>query len=244
MTELVGGPRSPRAIALLLCALARAGAAAPTKAEYCAAFEAARDAPSAADWTGELVDLFSPDDAACAASRRYVDLAPDAAATLHVSASGTDANCSQTWGTRFNASTTVDPTLAPTDNASVRTTSFISKVPPGSPLYADAQAGALNFTLVLGAALGARVIKWNGVWSGPSGMTLRPPSPLRWNGVYDGRGGDVGGETMPPSDCDNFWQYGDAAPRAEATLASGLPSAGRLFAGGAERGSGFPFEDE
>ena len=218
----------------LLCALACADAAAPTKAEYCASFEAARDAPSAADWTGVLVDLFSPDDAACAASRRYVDLAPDGL-TLQVSASGTDANCSQTWGTRFNASTTVDPTLAPTGNASVRTTSFISKVPPGSPLYADAQAGALNFTLVLGAALGARVIKWNGVWSGPSGMTLRPPSPLRWNGVYDGRGGDVGGETMPPSDCDNFWLYVDvhvdAAPRAEASLASVLRSAGRLFAG-------------
>ena len=201
-----------------------------------------------------LVDLFSPDDAACAASRRYVDLAPDAAATLHVSASGTDANCSQTWGTRFDPSTTVDPTLAPTPHASVRTTSFISKVgggtsirlplpqnapaltgrvvrlskvPPGSPLYADAQAGALNFTLVLGAALGARVIKWNGVWSGPSGMTLRPPSPLRWNGVYDGRGGDVGGETMPPSDCDNFWLYVDAAPRAEPAMpASGLVAIG------------------
>ena len=121
---------------------------------------------------------------------------------------------------------------------------FLEGVPPGSPLYADAQAGALNFTLVVGAALGARVIRWNGLWSGPSGMTLRAPSPLRWNGVYDGRGGDVGGETMPPSDCDNFWQYVDAAPRAEATVASGLRSAGRLFAGGAERGSGFPFEDE
>ena len=207
----------------LLCALACADAAAPTKAEYCASFEAARDAPSAAAWTGVLVDLFSPDDAACAASRRYVDLAPDAA-TLHVSASGTDANCSQTWGRRFNATTTVDPTLSPTPNASVRTTSFVSKVPPDSPLYADAQAGALDFTLVVGAALGSRVIKWNG--------------------VYDGEGGDVGGETMPPSDCDNFWQYVDAAPRAEATLASGLGGAGRLFAGGAERGSGFPSEDE
>ena len=51
----------------------------------------------------------------------------------------------------------------------------LSKVPPGSPLYADAQAGALNFTLVLGAALRARVIKWSGVWSGPSGMAARPP---------------------------------------------------------------------
>ena len=207
-----GSPASSSAVALLaFCALARAAAAAaPTKAEYCADFRAARDAPSAADWTGVLVDLFSPDDAACDASRRYVDLAPDGL-TLQVSASGTDANCSQTWGRRFNATTTVDPTLAPTSNASVRTTSFISKVPPGSPLYTDAQAGALDFTLVVGAALGARVIKWNG--------------------VYDGQGGDVGGETMPPSDCDNFWLYVDAAPRAEASLASVLRSAGRLFAG-------------
>jgi len=62
-----------------------------------------------------------------------------------------------------------------------------AQFPPGDPLYEDAQAGAFNFTLVLGNALGSKVTKWNG--------------------VYNGAGGDIGGTTMPPSDCDNFWLY-------------------------------------
>jgi len=71
----------------------------------------------------------------------------------------------------------------------VRSTSFITKVPPGDPLYEDAQNGALNFTLVLSMVFGQKVIKWNG--------------------VYNGAGGDMNGVYVPPSDCDNFWKFID-----------------------------------
>jgi len=30
---------------------------------------------------------------------------------------------------------------------------------------------------------------------------------IKWNGLYDGKGGMFGGDTVPPSDSDNFWRY-------------------------------------
>ena len=69
----------------------------------------------------------------------------------------------------------------------------------GRPGWCDANSTTSSATGVYAAppsvasALGARVIKSNGVWSGPSGKTLRPPSPHRWNGVNDRRGRAVGG---------------------------------------------------
>lgn len=150
---------------------------------YCDDFVAFTECTEA-NWTGVLVDLFSPDDT-CPESTRYVDWRDD---QLEVSASGTDTNCTSTWGRRFNATTSVNPVLASTsDYPCVRTTSFVSKVPPDDPLYADAQDGALNFTLILGTTFGQKV--------------------NMWNGVYDGLGGDVDGVYVPPSACNNFWLY-------------------------------------
>jgi hypothetical protein len=63
----------------------------------------------------------------------------------------------------------------------------VTKVPPDSPLYVDAQNGALNFTVILSTVSGEKMIKWNG--------------------VYNGQGGDIDGVYAPPSDCDNFWKY-------------------------------------
>ena len=143
-------------------------------------------------WKGVLKDMFSPDDT-CPNSTRYIDVARPTNTTtflvLEVSASGTDDNCNSTWGRRYNSSTTVDPIISIPkegfEGPCVRETSFVSKVPPGDPLYADAQAGALNFTLKLGTVNGSKV--------------------NMWNGVYNGQGGDIDGSYAPPSDCDNFW---------------------------------------
>ena len=134
--------------------------------------------------------MFSPDDT-CPNSTRYIDPSSGESngTTLQVSASGTDENCNSTWGRRFNATSSVNPILSRVDGQGpcVRATSFVSKIPPDDPLYQDAQAGALNFTLKLGDVNGTKV--------------------NMWNGVYDGQGGEVNGEEAPPSDCDNFWLY-------------------------------------
>ena len=176
-----------RSAAILALSAVAAISATPTKDEYCAAFAPLTDAQCDDDrmtkWVGELSDMFSPDDI-CPQSMRYVEL-DESSGVLHVSASGTDDGCNSTWGWKFDSD--VDPTLAPTAVACNRTTSFISKIPPTDPLYDDAQAGALDFTLVLGSAFGQTVLKWNG--------------------VYNGHGGDINGEIQPPSDCDNFWLY-------------------------------------
>ena len=138
-----------------------------------------------ASWEGVLRDLFSPDDT-CPNSTRYIDFHDW---ELEISGSDTDLNCNSTWGRRYNETTTVNPTLevVPGESPCVRTTSFASKVPEGDPLYAEAQAGALNFTLKLGMSVGSKVVMFNG--------------------VYDGQGGDINGVYVPPSDCDNFWLY-------------------------------------
>ena len=142
-----------------------------------------------------MKDMFSPDDT-CPNSTRYVDAAivrqesGQPLVDLQVSASGTDEpGCDTTWGRRFSDSTTVNPTISrvPGEGPCVRTTSFVSKVAPEDPLYEDAQAGALNFTLWLGSVKGSKVYKWNG--------------------VYNGQGGDMAGAYAPPSNCDNFWLY-------------------------------------
>ena len=40
-----------------------------------------------------------------------------------------------------------------------RTTSFLSKIPEGSPLYPDAQNGALDFTVTNGHVNGKQVLR-------------------------------------------------------------------------------------
>ena len=146
------------------------------------------------DWTGVLKDMFSPDDT-CPDSTRYIDAritrpSSPYIISLEVSASGTEEpDCKTTWGRRFNKTSNVNPIITKVKGHGpcVRSTSFISKVMPGDPLYNDAQAGALNFTLWLGTVNGTKVNKWNG--------------------VYNGKGGDMTGNYAPPSDCDNFWVY-------------------------------------
>jgi hypothetical protein len=132
-------------------------------------------------WIGTLVDLFSPDDKN-PASRRFIDL-DLATGQLQVSAD----TGGEKWGRRFDKSTTVNPIITPTGTWVTCKTSFFSKVPRDAPIYQDAQAGALNFTLVIGYAFGKKVIKWNG--------------------LYDGRGGMFDGKQVPASDCDNFWEF-------------------------------------
>lgn len=151
-----------------------------TKLEMEQDFKPLEDA-TVKDWTGVYIDLFSPDDKN-PASRRFVDL--DAASgELQVSA---DTGGEQ-WGRRFDPNTEVNPILATTGySPAARTTSFISKVPLDAPVRAEAEAGALNFTLTLGMACGKKVIKWNG--------------------LYNGQGGPFGGNVVPPTDCDNFWE--------------------------------------
>ena len=163
----------------------RRGASSASLQDYCAAFAASDDTycSDVGNWEGVLRDLFSPDDT-CPESTRYVDLRDGA---LEVSASNTDDNCNSTWGRRYDVTTTVNPTLIPGIAPCMRNVSFISKIPPGTALYPDAQAGALNFTLTLGAAFGSKV--------------------FRWNGVYNGQGGDVNGNSVGASVCDNFWLF-------------------------------------
>lgn len=139
-----------------------------------------------ANWPGTLHDLFSPDDK-CPHSLRYID-ARDS--QLEVSANGTGAGCSSSWGRRFHPASSVNPTIEelPRFRACHRGVSFLTKVSPDDPLYPLAAAGALNFTLTLGRACGRKV--------------------LRWNGVYNGKGGEFPpGQQAPPSACDNFWLY-------------------------------------
>ena len=161
------------------------------KAIWCSSFTVA-DADDCSDlqWEGILKDMFSPDDT-CPNSTRYIDArqGDGNSIALEISASGTDDNCNSTWGRRFDPTTTVNPVISRITGAGpcVRSTSFVSKVPPDDPLYADAQAGALNFTLKLGTVNGTKV--------------------NMWNGVYNGQGGDMNGQYSPPSDCDNFWRY-------------------------------------
>lgn len=150
-----------------------------SKEEYAAAF-IPKEACSQADWTGTYIDMFSPDDTN-PASRRFIDLDTESG-DLQVSAD----TGGEKWGRRFDKTTSVNPVLASTDSPHIRKTSFLSKVPEDAPIYAEAKAGALNFTLMMGTALGQKVIKWNG--------------------LYDGKGGEFGGTVIPPSDCDNFWR--------------------------------------
>ena len=165
------------------------------KAEWCSSFILAEEKECTdEDWIGVLKDMFSPDDT-CPNSTRYIDGIHKAVPKglrfiLEVSASGTEEpDCDTTWGRRFNKTTTVNPIISKVRGQSpcVRTTSFMSKVMPGDPLYDNAQNGALNFTLWLGSVNCSKVNKWNG--------------------VYNGKGGDMAGTYVPPSDCDNFWLY-------------------------------------
>jgi diaminopropionate ammonia-lyase len=152
------------------------------KRTYAQAFVPMKDSTQQ-DWTGTLLDLFSPDDKN-PNSRRFIDLDADTG-ELQVSAD----TGKEKWGRRFNKETYVNPVLSATSKPHVRKTSFLSKVPTFSPLYAQAKAGALDFTLVLGTVFGKKVIKWNG--------------------LYNGRGGKFDGKDVPPCDFDNFWEFLD-----------------------------------
>ena len=154
---------------------------AKTKEEYCAAFTAS-SAPDPKTWEGTWVDMFSPDDKN-PASRRFIDLRrPGAGAPLELEISADTGT--ERWGRRFFPNTTVNPTLKFTSDPAQRTTSFLSKIPKGSPLYADARNGALDFTVTNGHVNGKQVLMWNGLYDGVGGP---------WN---NGR---------PTSPCDNFW---------------------------------------
>ena len=77
--------------------------------------------------------------------------------------------------------------LLRTGNDVERKVSFRTKVPADAPVYEEAQNGALNFTLTLGTSSDGK-------------------GCIMWNGLYDGKGGPFGGNDVPPSDCDNFWE--------------------------------------
>ena len=72
--------------------------------------------------------------------------------------------------------------------------SFRSKVPASAGVYAQAQAGALDFTAKLGAVYNNKVVQWNG--------------------LYNGMGGPWDGGTAPAVACDNFWQYSPVSDKA------------------------------
>ena len=139
------------------------------------------------DWVGTYYDLFSPDyntaerqpwDTA-PSSRKFIDLHHG---ELQVSADLGEGTC---WGRRFNPKASVNPVFIPSEDLSTCTTSFISMVPPDAPVYADAQAGALEFEVVMGEAFGCKC--------------------LCWSTLYRGKGGKYGEHVVPASACDNFW---------------------------------------
>ena len=153
-----------------------------TKEACCQDFVPFTFSASTEEWTGTLIDLFSPDDTN-PASKRFVDFRNN---ELEVSAS----TGAEKWGRRFHPETNVNPVLEAPSKASsfsVRTVSFLSKIQRGDPLSKYAELGALNFTLTMGTSFGKRV--------------------LRFNGLYDGRGGPWVDGKVAPSDCDNFWEY-------------------------------------
>ena len=60
--------------------------------------------------------------------------------------------------------------------------SFISKVPPEAPPYADAQNGALNFTATMGKAFGRKVLKLNTLYNDSGGSFTGFEAPAdEWN---------------------------------------------------------------
>ena len=90
------------------------------------------------------------------------------------------------WGRRFFPDSSVNPVIERSKtNPYIATTSFRSKIKSDDPVYPDVMAGALDFDLQYGEALGMRMIMWSG--------------------MYRGKGGKFGDKIMPASDCDNFW---------------------------------------
>ena len=167
----------------------------PSKSEVCKGFVPAMSC-STQHWVGVWKDLFSPDDT-CPNSTRYIELGDTSQynfdGKLHISASGTDAGCTSTWGRKFDRATSVDPQLTPLSGAAcAATVSFESKVPKEAPVRKFVDQGALNFTITLGTFQGrAGFIKFNGLYNGAGGPWLDD----------QGRLVDV-----PPAACDNFWE--------------------------------------
>lgn len=163
--------------------------AAPSKSLYCSEFTRRTGGCAQEEWVGIYRDLFSPDDVGCPDSLRYIDL-DSTSGELQVSASGTGEGCAETWGRRFDSSTSVNPVVVPQADCEAQV-SFLTKVPQDAPVRQYAEAGALNFTLSLGCLGG--------------GSCEDTEQLLKWNGMYNGQGGQWSDGIQPPSDCDNFW---------------------------------------
>ena len=163
-----------------------------TNAQWMAAFTEWKGAPPTdADWEGELIDLFSPDYMSTERkpwdtdpkSRRFIDLRDG---ELQVSEHLGPLFDNAKSGRRFDPTTTANPTLDAMASPLQKSLSFISKVPPEAPPYADAQNGALNFTATMGKAFGRKVLKLNT--------------------IYNGSGGSFTGFEAPGGEF-NFWAY-------------------------------------
>eukprot|EP00939_MAST-03C_sp_MAST-3C-sp1_P004396 g4396.t1 len=140
------------------------------------------------NWTGTLVDTFSPDFSGDKMrkpwdpelrGRRYINI--DEEGTLRIS--GTDGNGDQ-WGLRFDKTTTASPVITKCEGGSVRKCSFRCKAPENI----DAKAGALEFIVELGTVFGNQKC-------------------IRWTTLYEGKGGAFGEFTHPPNDAENFWCF-------------------------------------
>jgi len=159
-----------------------------TYAEWLGAFKPCEGQVSEQDWTGLLVDLFSPDYFSAERkpwdknpnSRRFIDLRDG---ELQISEDLGDGSRS---GRRFDPTTMANPILVSTDQPNARHISFLCKFTPGGKAYKDAQAGAFEFTGVLGTAFGEKVMKINT--------------------VYNGKGGPIEGFEAPPDEF-NFWLF-------------------------------------
>ena len=181
-----------------------------SKKELSEAFTPITEGVQPADWAGTYVDMFSPDYKSKERlpwdmnpkSRRFIDLRDS---TLYVSG---DLGDGSKWGKRFD-SKAEGPIFLETSEPSKRLTNFICNVPPDAPVYADAKAGALQFTVTLGRIGDTKVI--------------------RWSSLYNGKGGRFGGFKCPKGDCDNFMVQVDENPiqALAANLAKGWSCAAR-----------------
>jgi len=184
-------------IALVACCV-YAKTDADAQAVACASFVSSPESSCQDEaWQGSYKDEFSPDDI-CPVSRRFIRLGyphhPDG--KLHVSANGTDAHCTSSWGKLFSTSV-VDPIVIPmSKHACEATVSFRSKIPVEAPVQPFVQEGALDFLLTLGSIGGDKAIRFSGMYMGKGGTWLAPSG----SAVH-----------LPANSCDNIW----LAPQAD-----------------------------
>lgn len=157
------------------------------KDAYAKSFVPAKEPVGDKEWTGTLIDTFSPDffdpkrkpwDPE-RKGRRFIDIGENG----DICISGSDGDGSQ-WGRRFDKTTSVNPTISK-GTSSDRKCSFLSKAPEDT----DAKAGALNFIVELGTVLDGSI------------------KCIRWTTLYEGKGGTFKGVVHPPSQAENFWCY-------------------------------------